>query len=42
MKKLSTVDGNVAMTLDKLPAIQGDLVQNKLSDIQQTSSPIKL
>ena len=27
MKKLSTVDGNVAMTLDKLPAIRGDLVR---------------
>ena len=27
MNKLSEVNGNVPMTLDKLPAIRGDLVQ---------------
>ena len=27
MKKLNQVDGNVSMTLDKLPAIRGDLVR---------------
>ena len=27
MNKLSQVDGAVAMTLDKLPAIRGDLVR---------------
>ena len=28
LNKLSTVDGTVAMTMDKLPAIRGDLVRN--------------
>lgn len=26
MKKLNQVDGNVSMTLDKLPALRGDLL----------------